>query len=56
MAEKEIGKVTHYFSRIRVAGIELSDELAVGDTILIKGATTLLSAEGRVHAVGEPKH
>jgi len=40
MAEKEIGKVTHYFSRIRVAGIELSDELAVGDTILIKGATT----------------
>jgi len=40
MAEKEIGKVTHYFSKIRVAGIELSDELAVGDTILIKGATT----------------
>jgi putative protease len=40
MAEKEIGKVTHYFSRIRVAGIELSDELTVGDTILIKGATT----------------
>jgi putative protease len=40
MAEKEIGKVTHYFSRIRVAGIELSDELALGDTILIKGATT----------------
>jgi len=40
MVEKEIGKVTHYFSRIRVAGIELSDELAVGDTILIKGATT----------------
>ena len=40
MAEKEIGKVTHYFSKIRVAGIELSDELAVGDTILIKGVTT----------------
>jgi putative protease len=40
MAEKEIGKVTHYFSRICVAGIELSDELTVGDTILIKGATT----------------
>jgi putative protease len=40
MAEKEIGKVTHYFSKIHVAGIELSDELAVGDTILIKGATT----------------
>ena len=40
MAEKEIGKVTHYFPKIRVAGIELSDELAVGDTILIRGATT----------------
>jgi translation elongation factor EF-1alpha len=40
MAEKEIGKVTHYFSKIRVAGIELSDVLTVGDTILIKGATT----------------
>jgi putative protease len=40
MAEKEVGKVTHYFSKISVAGIELSDELAVGDTILIKGATT----------------
>jgi putative protease len=40
MAEKEIGKVTHYFSKIHVAGIELSDELAVGDTILITGATT----------------
>jgi len=40
MAEKEIGKVTHYFSKIQVAGIELSDELTVGDTILIKGTTT----------------
>jgi putative protease len=40
MAEKEVGKVTHYFSKIRVAGIELSDELTVGDTILFKGATT----------------
>jgi putative protease len=40
MAEEEVGKVTHYFSKICVAGIELSDELNVGDTILIKGATT----------------
>ena len=40
MAEKEIGMVAHYFSNIHVAGIELSDELAVGDTILITGATT----------------
>jgi translation elongation factor EF-1alpha len=40
MAEKEVGKVTHYFAKIHVAGIELSDELTVGDTILIKGATT----------------
>lgn len=37
---KEVGKVTHYFTRISVAVVELSDRLAVGDRILIKGATT----------------
>ena len=35
--EKLIGKVTHYFSNIGVAVIELSDDLKVGDTIRIKG-------------------
>lgn len=40
MAEQEIGRVTHYFNKIGVAAIELSDELVVGDTIHIKGHTS----------------
>jgi translation elongation factor EF-1alpha len=38
--KKLIGKVTHFFSKISVAGIELSDTLKVGDRISIEGATT----------------
>ena len=45
MAEKEVGAVTHYFSRINVAGIELSDTLREGDTIHIVGHTTDLTQE-----------
>ena len=37
---KLIGKVAHYFSKIGVAVIELSDELKVGDTIRIVGGET----------------
>ncbi|MFX1485661.1 MAG: translation elongation factor-like protein [Promethearchaeota archaeon] len=37
---KEIGKVTHYFSKISVAVIKLTDSVSVGDKIIIKGATT----------------
>ena len=41
MAETEIGKVTHYFSKIGVAAIEITnDSLSVGDTIRVKGHTT----------------
>jgi len=41
MAEKEIGKVSHYFGHINVAGIEITNgELKVGDTIHILGHTT----------------
>lgn len=42
MAEEKklIGKVSHFFSKISVAGIELSDTLKVGDKISIEGATT----------------
>jgi putative protease len=36
----EIGRITHFFSKISVAVIELTKPLAVGDTILIKGPTT----------------
>ena len=41
MAEVELGRVTHYFSKIGVAAIEImQDTLAVGDTIHIKGHTS----------------
>ncbi|MBL7206678.1 MAG: translation elongation factor-like protein [Candidatus Aenigmarchaeota archaeon] len=40
MAEKPIGKVTHFFTHLDVAVIELSDTLKAGDKIHIKGATT----------------
>ncbi len=41
MAEKKlIGEITHYFTRIGVAVIELSDDIKIGDTIRIEGATT----------------
>ena len=41
MAEVEVGKVTHYFSKIGVAAIEiLHDSLTVGDTIHVKGHTS----------------
>lgn len=39
--EEEIGRITHYFSRIGVGVLELTaGELRVGDTIHIKGHTT----------------
>jgi len=37
---KLIGKVSHYFSKIGVAVIELSDKLSVGDTVRIIGGET----------------
>jgi translation initiation factor IF-2 len=41
MAEIEIGKVTHYFSKIGVAAIAITqDSLKVGDTIHVKGHTS----------------
>jgi len=36
----KIGRVTHFFSKISVAVIELIAPLAVGDTIVVKGPTT----------------
>lgn len=38
--KKLVGKVTHYYTKIGVAVVELSDTLSVGDTISIEGATT----------------
>jgi putative protease len=37
---KEIGKITHFFDKINVAVVELTDKLKIGDKIRIKGATT----------------
>ena len=36
----EIGRITHFFSKINVAVIELKATLNVGDTIAIKGPNT----------------
>jgi len=40
MTEKEIGRVSSYFSNVSVAAIKLSGKLKVGDKVHIKGATT----------------
>ncbi len=37
-----IGRVTHYFSRLGVAVVELSGDIEIGDTISIQGHTTEL--------------
>lgn len=38
--EKEIGRVSHYFSHLNVAAIELSDTISVGDRVHFSGHTT----------------
>ena len=41
MAEEKIGIVTHYFGKIGVAALKITDgELRVGDMIRIKGHTS----------------
>jgi len=37
---EEVGRVTHYFTRIGVAVVELKAPLRIGDRIAIKGMTT----------------
>jgi translation elongation factor EF-1alpha len=39
---QEVGKVSHFFTKIGVAVIELTATVSVGDRILIKGPTTNL--------------
>lgn len=44
MPEEQVGKVTHYFGKVSVAGIDVTaDEVKVGDTIHISGHTTDLT-------------
>ena len=38
--EEEIGRVTDYFAKIGVAGIDLTGKLRAGETIHIRGHTT----------------
>lgn len=40
MPEVEIGRVSHYYSHINVAGVTLTGTLSVGDTIHIRGHST----------------
>jgi translation elongation factor EF-1alpha len=40
MAEEMIGKITHYYTHLGVAAVELTGELKLGDTIRILGHTT----------------
>lgn len=41
MSDEKIGKISHYFNHINVAGINiLAGSLNIGDTIHIKGHTT----------------
>ncbi|MBU2559868.1 translation elongation factor-like protein [archaeon] len=46
MEKEKVGKVFTYFSKVGVAGIELTDgPLAIGDKISIEGATTNLEQD-----------
>jgi len=40
MEEERIGFVSHYFNKIGVAAVVLEGELAVGETIHVKGRVT----------------
>ena len=37
---EEVGKISHYFSKIEVAIVDLTAPLSVGDRITMKGVTT----------------
>jgi putative protease len=43
MMEHKIGRVTHFYNRLGVAVLELSNELKVGDTVHVLGHTTNFS-------------
>ena len=40
MSEKEVARVTHYFTRLNVAVLALTDTLSVGDRIHVYGRST----------------
>ncbi|MBI2113039.1 MAG: hypothetical protein HYT50_00455 [Candidatus Wildermuthbacteria bacterium] len=40
-----VGKVDHYFDKIKVAALRLKDSLKVGDTVRIEGGTLSFTQE-----------
>jgi putative protease len=40
MSKSKVGVISHYFTKIGVAVIDLTGSLNIGDTISIQGATT----------------
>lgn len=40
MEEKEIGKITHYFGKVKVAVLSLTETLKVGEKVHFKGKHT----------------
>ena len=40
MEEQEIGQISHYYNKIGVAIVKLSNPLRVGEEVHVKGATT----------------
>ncbi len=40
MSERAIGRVTHYFGKINVAAVTLTESLKAGDKVRFKGHTT----------------
>ena len=60
MEEKPIGSVTHYYSHLGVATVELSEPLKIGERVHIKGHSTdleqpVLSMQIDHHSVVEAK-
>lgn len=58
--KEAVGKVTHYFNRAGVAVVELSDDLCLGERVLIEGTTTcfeqvILSMQIEHEAITEAK-
>ena len=40
MAQEEVGKVSHFFTKIGVATVITTKKVSVGDSLYFKGATT----------------
>jgi len=55
MADKQIGKVIHYYDKINVAIVKLDDELKVGEEIkIVKGDTEFTQKVESMQVEHEP--